>query len=588
MKYAASAIWAIIGWLTWANKFSQITPIILINLNLPPDQRYKNENILTSTIIPGPRKPKDINSFLRPLVDELEVLGQTGVTAFDGEAQETFKLKAHALIVTGDGPAAADAMGMKSPGNAYRPCRSCEITGQRRQDTARSPYYVPHTDFSFENPPMRVDLRSLIEQVHQAGDTESGLLTGIRCRSELLRLSSIHFPRSFPGDIMHCVLQNVTPTLFQLWNRTKLSVDDKKNQTTTNERPSYFLTKDDMEAIGNAMSSARSTIPLSLGHAPRRIDNHYKGFKAAEWKAWLIHYGSPLLWKHLDEIYLANFRILSTFYQLATQHTVSPGQVRTIAELARSFVETFEDIYYRGIEDRLPVCTINVHSILHFAEWIRDCGPACYFWQFPMERFCGIIKPKARSKSRVNESIFNSMILTEHLNHIRFVHEGFEDLYEKQETETDRPQFSGRLRITLTVPQIRRLHFEAQMAEIQDYNVYTSCKIRSGLKVGSHYSQRQIDCNRDDHRVAYIVGRQRRFGVIQFFVHLPGSQSNTSWALITKLVGEIVFPNERVVAVQQEQGMEWIRVEQIETQIGILHEGNSRFFMIIADVDLLQ
>jgi hypothetical protein len=52
----------------------EITPVILINLNLPPKERYKKVNILASTIIPGPKKPKELDSFLRPLVEELKRL----------------------------------------------------------------------------------------------------------------------------------------------------------------------------------------------------------------------------------------------------------------------------------------------------------------------------------------------------------------------------------------------------------------------------------------------------------------------------------------------------------------------------------
>ena len=42
----------------------EITPVILINLNLPPEERYKVENILASMIIPGPKKPKELDTFL--------------------------------------------------------------------------------------------------------------------------------------------------------------------------------------------------------------------------------------------------------------------------------------------------------------------------------------------------------------------------------------------------------------------------------------------------------------------------------------------------------------------------------------------
>ena len=47
----------------------QTTWILLIfNYNLPPDQRFQKDNILCAGIIPGPKKPWDIESFIYPLV----------------------------------------------------------------------------------------------------------------------------------------------------------------------------------------------------------------------------------------------------------------------------------------------------------------------------------------------------------------------------------------------------------------------------------------------------------------------------------------------------------------------------------------
>jgi hypothetical protein len=46
----------------------------IINLNLPPEERVKVENIMASMVIPGPQKPKELDTFLQPLVEELKRL----------------------------------------------------------------------------------------------------------------------------------------------------------------------------------------------------------------------------------------------------------------------------------------------------------------------------------------------------------------------------------------------------------------------------------------------------------------------------------------------------------------------------------
>jgi hypothetical protein len=547
------------------------------------------DNMLTSTIIPGPKKAKDINSFLRPLVDELIALENGQVTAVDGDTGKEFVLRAHVLIVTGDGPATADAMGMKSPGNAFRPCRMCEIEGVRRTDVRKSPYYVPHTDYPFERPPIRTRLRADIELVEEANDDESRKVTGIKGKSELLRLRSIHFPRSFPGDIMHCVLQNVTPMLFQLWNRTKLTIDDKNTSNPTAHQdgsglPSYYLEKDDLDSIGEALAQSRATIPLSLGHAPRRIDNHYKGFKAAEWKAWLIHYGTPLLWQHLHETYLANFRDLGTFYRLATAPVVSCDDVSQIASIARNFVRRYEKIYYRNEQERLPVCTINIHSILHFADWITDCGPACYSWQFSMERFCGVIKPMARSKSKLDASIANAVILVEHLNHLQFVHFDFANPNTIVLEELSYPRLANPVDLETTTQQLLRLHQVRRCKQIQSLQHYKRCHLSRDTTIGSRKSQVDSETNRDDHRILYYsMQEEQKFGVVEFFATVTDEDSSDHWAYVATLTGVVRHRQERVIATQQEGPHAWIRVEQIAGLIGLIKEGTAQFHMIVSD-----
>jgi len=64
-------------------------PLIIFNYNLPPQICFHSENILALGVIPGPKKPGDIDSFLAPLADELFQL-TSGVEAYDiltGSAQ---------------------------------------------------------------------------------------------------------------------------------------------------------------------------------------------------------------------------------------------------------------------------------------------------------------------------------------------------------------------------------------------------------------------------------------------------------------------------------------------------------------------
>src|SRR5204863_7506202 len=143
----------------------------------------------------------------------------------------------------------------------------------------------PHSDQDIRSLPLRTNLRMVIELVETASDDEYRKKFGINHKCLLLQLHSLHFPRSFPADIMHCVLQNVTPTIWRLWNCTKLTVDDPKESESCLE--DYYISKDQLDLIDIALAAARADIPTYLSHAPWQISRHYNGFKAAEWDAWL-------------------------------------------------------------------------------------------------------------------------------------------------------------------------------------------------------------------------------------------------------------------------------------------------------------
>ena len=106
---------------------------------------------------------------------------------------------------------------MKRPGNALSPCRACHIQAMRDPSNPRSTLYVPHLGrYNAANLPLRKDLRAQIQDAIVAGEEWKKKL-GISRASILLQLPSIHYPRSFPLDMMHAVLQNITVMLWRIW-----------------------------------------------------------------------------------------------------------------------------------------------------------------------------------------------------------------------------------------------------------------------------------------------------------------------------------------------------------------------------------
>jgi hypothetical protein len=62
------------GYQLFRQKRNDCWIVLLLNANLPPSHRVKKENLMITAVIPGPKSPKDFNSFLQPLINELKHL----------------------------------------------------------------------------------------------------------------------------------------------------------------------------------------------------------------------------------------------------------------------------------------------------------------------------------------------------------------------------------------------------------------------------------------------------------------------------------------------------------------------------------
>ncbi|KAF0460897.1 transposase domain-containing protein [Gigaspora margarita] len=113
--------------------------LMMINNNLSPEIRVKRKNLLVTAVIPGPNQPKNFNSFLRPVINELKLL-EEGILCFDGDSKQEFKLKSHVIFWCGDIPAITKLMCITGH-NSYMGCRMCDLKGIR--DLTNNHIYYP-------------------------------------------------------------------------------------------------------------------------------------------------------------------------------------------------------------------------------------------------------------------------------------------------------------------------------------------------------------------------------------------------------------------------------------------------------------
>ncbi|GJY10466.1 hypothetical protein Tco_0378651 [Tanacetum coccineum] len=100
-------------------------PVILTTYNLPPWLCMKESSFMLTLLIPGPKSPgKDIDVYLRPLIEDLKVLwDRKGVETIDIASGQKFNTRAMVLWTINDFPARSSLSGWS--GQGYKACPTC-------------------------------------------------------------------------------------------------------------------------------------------------------------------------------------------------------------------------------------------------------------------------------------------------------------------------------------------------------------------------------------------------------------------------------------------------------------------------------
>jgi hypothetical protein len=328
-------------------------PLILFNYNLPPDIRFHREHIISLGIIP--KKPKDTDSFLWPLVEELLKL-EAGVTAYDGRNEEYFILRAYLMLVFGDIPAVSMLMQMTGH-NGYTPCRMCSIHGIRVPGQHPCPYYLPldrsrHPDVrapestrTARYDPLNLPLRTHDKMMQQAQAAQTAptkaaqgriaTATGMKGVSILSRLSSIRLPTSFPYDFMHLIWENLIKNLVLLWTGEYKGLDEGHEE--------YHLSKKVWEAIGEACAASGSTIPGAYGARPPNVATDSYAWTADSRSFWTMYLGPILLKGRFKKPrYYEHFVRLVKLLNICLQFECTDADIENLRTGFATWVQDFE------------------------------------------------------------------------------------------------------------------------------------------------------------------------------------------------------------------------------------------------------
>src|SRR5436305_9355948 len=137
-----------------------------------------------------------------------------------------------------------------------------------------------------------------------------------------------------------------------------------------------------------------------------------------------------------------------------------------------------------------------------------------------MERFCSIIKSKACSKSQLNASLANVVIIAEHLNHVKLTRSMRLGAVTIKSSLT---AISYLVLLDCFKPHLSTYQRTCLEIILKCHNLviegYKRCQLCQDLLVGSTQSQRRSDINRRDYRICYQeLGKcQRDFDEVQYF-----------------------------------------------------------------------
>jgi hypothetical protein len=198
-----------------------------------PDAHYQKKYVLPGGIIPGPKKPKNLDLFVFPGLHHLRAIQTEGLAIWDGAQQKEFCSNPFLFIATTDGPGMAFLTSLVGH-HGKMGCRLyCGLQGCHKPG---APTYYPalHRPHNGHDHP---DV--LIHQIPHPGsfDYEHNLEHIIRCTTnaeyELVRLETgisklsifcgfdsnciLLVPLCFSSDIMHIAAINTGDLLIPLW-----------------------------------------------------------------------------------------------------------------------------------------------------------------------------------------------------------------------------------------------------------------------------------------------------------------------------------------------------------------------------------
>lgn len=344
----------------YKHRSSDCWMIIWVILELSPSLRYKKCYVLPAGFIPGPGKPKNLDTFLFPGLHHISALQKDGLKVWDAFEGQIVTKRPQVYISTADAPGMADMSGVIGYKGA-KGCRNyCTVQTRHLQG---APHYYPVLRLPSGNMPRGsnhgdVDLKVMnpFHSQHEYNTNVTNLLksftgnkfdeqrklTGLTKPSIFNGLCNptLGAPGAFPVDIMHLFFLGLWKGPFRKAGDLRVG-DDIPSEWTWR-----VLVGATWKAHGAQVASLRPYLPYTYERPPRNpAEKINSGYKAAEYNVYFWGYLPALLRGVLPEPFYGNFCKLVRFVRLMSQREIQSCDLDEAQVLITDFLDEYEEIY---------------------------------------------------------------------------------------------------------------------------------------------------------------------------------------------------------------------------------------------------
>ena len=401
----------------YRNKISDCWIYIWVFISLAPDERYRKKYVIPGGFIPGPNKPKIIESFLFPGLHHVAALNRRGGLPVWDALRDTHYLSNLAIVLaTADGPGMTYLNGLVGHSGKIG-CRLwCGLVGRHKQG---GPTYYPvlfkpedyevagcsHPDVDptvvrpIDTARYAENLRLVCESPTQTRYEENRRETGICKPSIFSGLDhTLGIPNIFPSDIMHLIL-NLADILMLLWRGTiDCAPTDSKSSWTW-----AVLRKDQVwKPHGSDVANCTPYLPGSFDRPPRNpAEKINSGYKAWEFLIYLFGLGPALFYKILPDPIWKSYCKLVAGVRIMYQKKISKKEYQLAHKHLIHFTAEFEQLYVQRRKDRIHFVRQSIHNLSHMAPEAVRIGPGACSSQWTMERAIGNLTEEIKQHSQI-------------------------------------------------------------------------------------------------------------------------------------------------------------------------------------------